>query len=353
MNISPLDESGQKVDYWFIYKVPKLTNTSGVKAGMTAVGYEYLYYDSKTQKAVKSPNVMTQDQGALHNTLDSVFKNPGSTTGWILYNDEKPADAGNGKDNGELGHTTGVLAFDTQTNTGLWLLHSWPKYADPDSETMPTPMFGQTFLCLSIDLNTVRQIAGQMINYQQPQTYLPHIPGTLPATDVLNHLIQPLDENVSGGTSILDLKTKGGLAFKVIAKNREWGRDFWNDLVGPTLKADIDVESWIRGPIAPNLGRGGISKNIENKFIGFRAILGWAWPETKDHAKWAITKNTDGNSSWVCVGDMNRMISQEKRGGCTIAFQDDGLWGILEAADLIVPPPGLNIASSKALIQKS
>jgi hypothetical protein len=47
------------------------------------------------------------DQGALNKTLDSVFSNPDSTTGWILYNDEKPGDVP-GKDNGAPGHTKGV-----------------------------------------------------------------------------------------------------------------------------------------------------------------------------------------------------------------------------------------------------
>ena len=47
-----------------------------------------------------------------------------------------------------------------------------------------------------------------------------------------------------------------------------------------------------------------------------------AWPETHDHAKWGITTH----SNWVCVADINRMISQRKRGGGTIAFRNETLW---------------------------
>lgn len=265
--------------------------------------------------------------------------------GWILYNDEKPADAGGGKDNGELGHTKGVLAFDTATNSGFWILHSWPKYADPKSTTMPTPMFGQTFLCLTLDVNTIRQIAIQMATYQQPQTYLPHIPSTLPDSDPLFKLTQTLSQTVPGGTNILSLKTKGNTPFKVIAKNREWNDDFWNNLVGPALQATIDVQSWVRGEVAADLDKGGIYRTYDIKFIDFRSVMGFAWPETKDHAKWAITE--EGNFSWVCVGDINRMISQEKRGGGTIAFQDLDLWKILKASDLLMSPPGITLSNAK------
>ncbi|HUN56123.1 MAG TPA: deoxyribonuclease II family protein [Smithella sp.] len=353
MKISALNEKGQSVDYWFIYKVPKLTDTKDNKGKNTASGYEYLYYDPVVGKAAKSDNNLRQDKGALHFTLDSVFKNPGATTGWILYNDEKPADAGGGKDNGELGHTKGVLAFDTQTDTAYWLLHSWPKYADPDSETMPTPMFGQTFLCLSLDVATVRQIAVQMATYQQPQIYLPHIPASISKNDPLYDLSLPLSQTVPGGTNIINGKTKGGLSFKVIAKNREWGRDFWNDLVGPTLGDDMDVDTWIRGPVAPNIDSDGIHKTFDIKFVDLRKFVGWAWPETKDHAKWGITRNDGAKSPWVCVGDINRMVSQEKRGGGTIAFQDKALWQVLKTSDYIIPPPGFDKVSTKAMLKET
>jgi deoxyribonuclease II len=141
-------------------------------------GYEYVYYDSAidslplAQRLVnKSPYVLNSDKGALNLTLDSVFNKPDASTGWILYNDEKPLDAG-GKNDGNLGHTKGVLAFDTKTKTGYWLLHSWLKFADPKAKADPTPKYGQTYLCISLDLDTVAQIADQMINHQEPQTYL-------------------------------------------------------------------------------------------------------------------------------------------------------------------------------------
>jgi deoxyribonuclease-2 len=342
--LSPLDEQGQKVDWWFMYKVPKLTGAPGVTS---ATGYEYVYYDSKVAKVAKSPNLLTDAKSALGRTLDSAFKNPSATTGWVLYNDEMPASADR-KDNSALGHTKGVIAFDTDSKTAFWLLHSWPKYAALGSEDLPTPIYGQTYLCVALDLATASKLALQMATHQEPQTYTPHLPTTLAKTDPLYRLAQPLNANAASDSNVVDYKSRGGLPFKVIAKNSKWGKDFWNDLVGPALKADMDVETWIRGRIPPILDSDGVHKTFDIKFIDLRPLgADWAWPETHDHAKWGIT-TTD---NWVCVGDINRMITQEKRGGGTIAFQDHTLWTALGKTDLLVPPKNFSKAQALAVIK--
>jgi deoxyribonuclease-2 len=109
MAISVLDEQGKAIDWWFIYKIPKLSDASGQES---ASGYEYMYYDRKVGQLQKSPFQLTDGKGALDLTLNAVFKSPSVTTGWILYNDEMPAGADR-RDNGALGHTKGVIVFDT------------------------------------------------------------------------------------------------------------------------------------------------------------------------------------------------------------------------------------------------
>jgi deoxyribonuclease-2 len=49
----------------------------------------------------------------------------------------------------------------------------------------------------------------------------------------------------------------------------------------------------------------------------------YEWPETKDHAKEAIS--IKDNAEWVCVADINRQLSQAKRGGA-ICFYHPALW---------------------------
>ncbi|MGH9418720.1 MAG: deoxyribonuclease II family protein, partial [Thermoanaerobaculia bacterium] len=192
MKISALDENGKPVDWWFMYKVPELG--SGALSGTEATsGYEYVYYDSEIDKLAdrdprkapsKSPNLINKGQGALNLTLNSIFKqypkSPAPTTGWVLYNDELPAKVGR-KDDAHKGHTKGVIAFDTASKTAFWLLHSWPKFAEPGATNDPTPKYGQTYLCISMDIATANKIAEQMLHHQEPQVFFPNA-ANLPRT---------------------------------------------------------------------------------------------------------------------------------------------------------------------------
>lgn len=345
MKISALNENGKPVDWWFIYKVPQLSAGAN---NDTATGYEYVYYDPHLKSVEKSPNVLNKGKGALNLTLNSVFKKPGATTGWILYNDEKPASA-KGADDGNLGHTKGVIVFDTASKTAYWLLHSWPKFADPGAADDPTPKYGQTYICISLDIATAGKIAAQMANHQEPQVYASRT-AKLPETDPLYLLTQKINANAPSDSDVIELKSRGGMPFKVIAKNRKWDKDFWNGLVGPTLKADMNVETWIRGPIPPIADTDGIHKTFDIKYINLGPLgAHWAWPETHDHAKWGITLHSD----WVCVGDINRMISQRKRGGGTIAFQNETLWKALSKTELTLAPPGHSRTDAHAVIHKT
>lgn len=345
MAISALDEGGKPVDWWFIYKVPKLAKAPNSDS---ASGYEYVYFDANANKVVKSSNRLDQGKGALNLTLNSVFNNPPATTGWILYNDEKPAGAPGG-DDGNLGHTKGVIAFDTASQTAFWLLHSWPKYAAPGAPGMPTPLYGQTFICISLDIATADKIAAQMAIHQEPQCFLPRA-ASLNKGEPLFALTQPLNPNPPKDADAIDCRSKGGMPFKVLAKNRQWGGDFWNGYVGPQLGANLDMETWIRGPIPPVADTDGIHKTFDIKFINLGPLgAHWAWPETHDHAKWGITEDSD----WVCVGDINRMISQRKRGGGTIAFQNRKLWQALSKTELLLAPPGHTRDEARQLIKST
>jgi deoxyribonuclease II len=340
MKVSALDEQGRPVDWWFMYKVPQLHKGSNEDA---ATGYEYVYYDARIDSAADkrkrnvdvSKNRIDKGTGALNETLNAVFNKPGPTTGWILYNDETP-EAAKMRDDGNRGHTKGIIAFDTATKTAYWLLHSWPKFAEPAAKFDPTPKYGQTYLCISLDLATAEKIAALMATHHEPQTYLNET-ANLPETSPLYALSKPLKEAQKAAADSIKVKSKGGMPFMVIAKNREWNKDFWNGLVGPTLKEDMDVETWIRGPIPPIADTDGIHKTFDVKFINLGPLgAHWAWPETHDHAKWGITTH----SNWVCIGDINRMISQRKRGGGTIAFQNEVLWHALSRTSLVLAPPG-------------
>ena len=342
--ISPLDENGRAVDWWFIYKVPQMDASNGNPA---STGYEYFYYDPVIGKLILSPNQLTNGKGALDLTLASIFKSPATSTGWILYNDEMPSVARR-QDSGIFGHTKGVIAFNTASKTAFWLLHSWPKFANPKSKKLPVPAYGQTFLCLSLDLETAGMIANQMDNHQEPQLYTPKLPSSLKKDHPLHLITKDVDPNAAGDSSVIQCKTRGGMKFQVIAKNRKWNKDFWIDLVGPTLKSSMMLETWIRGKIPPIKDSDGKHHVHDVKFIDFQTLgFPYVWPETKDHAKWGLAERAD----WICVGDINRMVSQEKRGGGTIAFKDKKLWNALKKTELLKVPPKCNLKDVKACIK--
>jgi len=55
---------------------------------------------------------------------------------------------------------------------------------------------------------------------------------------------------------------------------------------------------------------------------------------TKDHSKIGLTTEATG-VDWVCIGDINRMDSQAKRGGGTACLQDSTLWTAVNSAVFI------------------
>ena len=53
-------------------------------------------------------------------------------------------------------------------------------------------------------------------------------------------------------------------------------------------------------------------------------VAGEEWKETQDHSKWGLGQQ--GGRSVVCIGDINRQESQNKRGGGTTCLEHDDLW---------------------------
>jgi deoxyribonuclease II len=318
------DKDASAVDWWFMYKLPQ----NAINGGEKTSGKEYLYYDSRSRSALKLSNRDIDDkQGALQATLAQIYKRaadvPGDT-GWICYNDEVP---GANSNDGDKGHTKGVLAFDLETDTAFWLLHSWPKFPDIRSGDMAAWGYGQTFLCISLkNVETARYIAEQMYHRQEPQTYECCIPESLDSSDIFNRLANAVDVNETDPPCDITFFSRGGQDFRLMAKNRHWGRDFWIDHVGPHLMQDIDVETWRRLAIPGTEDSDGHGDVTDILYINLEKLgVPCEWHYTKDHAKWGISEKPD----WVCVADINRQVSQEKRGGGSICFRNKGLWQAL------------------------
>jgi deoxyribonuclease-2 len=337
--LSAIGDRSQSVDWWFLYKVPKdaRPSTQAGASGSKASGYEYAYCDAASPKLAGSEHRLDQATSALHLTLQQIYGDKSPTQGYVFYNDEYPQKLGK-TNNEERGHCKGVLAFDTDSNTAFWLLHSTPRFPHPDNDDFPTDEldYGQTFLCITLeDAKIAESIAQQMVTQQGPQTYGVRLPDSLGADSPWRQLaaekLAP-----SKAPSDVPFQSKAGQRFRSIAKSRIWGQDLWTDLVGPNLGASLDVESWRRGAIPGTKDDDHRDSVADITAIDLGSVgVPYAWPNAKDHAKWAMSIKDEGN--WACIADINRQVSQDKRGGGSICFQDGTLWVGLAQIDQIVP----------------
>jgi deoxyribonuclease-2 len=103
------------------------------------------------------------------------------------------------------------------------------------------------------------------------------------------------------------------------AKSKQANTDFWEAVVAPNINRNFIVETWGR-PLDPSYC--GFRKVENIKEITFSDEIKFL--ETKDHSKWGITSTT--SNGIVCIGDINRMTSQRKRGGGGTCFTDQNIY---------------------------
>lgn len=105
------------------------------------------------------------------------------------------------------------------------------------------------------------------------------------------------------------------------AKNKNWDDDLWESLVAPGIGSNLLVESWLRGLkegsyCKPTYKYTVLDVKLMSACCGPHGNI--TWKETQDHAKWAVPLDKSG---WLCIGDINRMTSQRKRGGGAVCFK--------------------------------
>ncbi len=318
------EQSGQTVDWWFAYKLPE---DISIRGSHKTTGREYLYFDP----LVSRPLLLSQLQidspdSALTRTLSQLDKEnrlSRSSLGWILYNDEKPDKSANAE---SKGHSKGALVFDRETDSAFWLLHSWPCFPSLKQDPVPSREYGQTFLCVTLkDFQTAEDIARQMYQQNEPQVYDFRTDG-LAEDSWLYRLARNTRSNDQDPPVDMGFQSRAGYAFRFLAKNRHWNDDFWIDWVGPRLDVNLDVETWRRGMLPSSLDNDSRHDVVDTLYVNLEPLgVSCEWHYTKDHSKWAVSET--GN--WVCVADINRQKSQEKRGGGAICFQNEQLWKCL------------------------
>jgi len=316
-SITCISDSGDPIDWWIILKSPD--------------GTQYTYMDDSSEDFSWS-SFDLKDSGALFNTLQQVYKNSQSeSVGYILYNDEDP-DGGNHED---FGHTKGDVCFDS--NSGFWLVHSAPQFPPPSSNSYEysdsQAIFGQSFLCMTVDTSTFEGIGSQFL-FNTPYVYDSNLPSSFNLPSISEVISGNFNTTPSNQT--FSFQTSGGKSFTSFAKNGQWEGELYSGFVEPVLGTAMQWETWRNGPSQDNIPTL-CTPQVPYDALNINAISlssGQQWPTTKDHSKWGSAVQ---GSNEVCIGDINRQYSQDKRGGGTVCSSDSSIWesfnGIIAAAD--------------------
>ncbi|GGB05100.1 putative deoxyribonuclease-2 [Puia dinghuensis] len=330
-----MNDLGKPVDWFFLYKIPSKGTASD---GSKPTGTAYVYFDATGKKlSLSADQISDPKKGAVSDTLNQIYNNLNNPDfAWFFYNDENPI---TGVTDGVRGHTKGVLCCDFGTDSAFWLVDSAPKFPPHGAYGYPHTAtdYAQTFLCITLkDCATAEAIADQMFVAQQPNVYdKSAVPAAIKGknTSLESLLNNKVTTSTKAYANYITFKSKAGMAFSCFAKNKFWNTanddDFYNDLVGPQLAENLDVETWEHGQEPGPEDSDKIHTVVAMKEVDL-APLGikpsYKWGEADDHAKLAITAKSEPGKKYICVGDINFTKSMEKRSGGTVAFICDPLW---------------------------
>jgi deoxyribonuclease II len=330
--LSCLRDDGTPVDSW-----------TGIKANND---HHMYYYSAANESFIRSPYGVDQTtNGALMLTVQPLYDaSVNGSIAYLMYNDDPP---NVGSASSTYAHAKGVLA--TDGTTGFWLSHSmpnWPnqptgEYASGSAGIFPSDKYAQSMGCVTISASTANEIA-DTLRVDYPAVYIGSIPPDI--ADQVDHMTELINKVKISSTNITAANafyTMDGQKYIQFAKSKKWAMDLWDDLIAPYYKTPMNVETWISGSggamssMCYNATNPAIEKINEPYDIFQVAYIempdGENWANTQDHSKWGVATNSEPdnnqkfNSLASCIGDINRMCSQENRGGGAMCIEDSGL----------------------------
>ncbi|CAN8002320.1 unnamed protein product [Ixodes hexagonus] len=319
------NQSGGSVDWFILYKLPKMQKTKG--NAFTPAGGEFVYIDSASPNATRTWPLSSQDlyrpPNPLAYTLAPLYqRNVPQDILYVVYNDQSP-DRYNGTRNG---HSKGVVMFDE--TVGIWLLHSAPRFVENlhgGNYTFPENARenAQIFLCVTLPTTQLNHI-GRQLRMQYANVYDKGSPAQMrtryPQMDLLFK-----DSFIRGRTmklSILNVASLRGKRFLSVAKRSTLEVDIYSSVLTGQVKNDLVVQSWRNGAGAklPNDCSSNYTvTDVDSVKLTLDQGRSITFNTSEDHSKWAIAVD----KSTFCVGSMNRMESQFKRGGEALCFDNN------------------------------
>ncbi|XP_059841197.1 deoxyribonuclease-2-beta [Hypanus sabinus] len=316
--ISCRNELGQAVDWFAMYKLPRVMEHQS--AGL---GLRYMYLDPWTADWQQGKYLVNTTESAVGRTLQQLYANNQSKVNdhaYFIYNDAPPSmpyDMFHG-------HTKGVLMFDKIQ--GFWLTHSVPHFPPNVTDGYAWPSSGrrngQTLLCVTIKYDQVTKIGDQFL-YSNPHVYswtLPH--RFLPELSKLQIVSKGGSTAKSPWKRHTKLTSLGGVQFQSFAKYKLFGDDIYTAWAAQLLDTDLLAETW-------NIGKYQLPSNCSLHRYVYNVVKVQlpgpaSFPSTHDHSKWCVSlQPSDG---WACVGDLNRAEGQMWRSGGLLCTQNPLLY---------------------------
>ncbi|XP_008564880.1 PREDICTED: deoxyribonuclease-2-alpha isoform X2 [Galeopterus variegatus] len=313
-------DSGQPVDWFVVYKLPAHSGSGDAARS----GLQYKYMDEGSGGWRDGVGFINSSAGAVGRSLLPLYRRNASQLAFLLYNDQPPKFS-KAQDSSSRGHTKGVLLLDQEG--GLWLVHSVPRFPPPAaSGAYSWPYnarpFGQTLLCVSFPLTQFQRI-GRQLTYAFPLVYDHKLEG------VFAQKFPDLEEVVKGHhvrhapwNSSVTLTSQAGATFQSFAKSGSFGDDLYSGWLATALGSNLQVQFWQNSPGILPSNCSGTWHVLDVTQTAFPGPAGPTFNATEDHSKWCVALE----GPWTCVGDMNRNLGEEHRGGGTLCTQLPALW---------------------------
>jgi hypothetical protein len=328
-----VNEAGEAVDWWFLYKHPRWTDASHKTCIGDCTGSTYVYSTSASPTSwTVGAHTVFETSSLFGLQLAGVYD--GSVTNYVFYNDQLPDGGGSSSSHG---HSKGFFAFDE--TSAFFVQHSVPDFPEyvkagylyGDGQTY----YGQHAFCMSLTPKMLNEIA-LVMQYAYPQVY----DKRLDITSWPNINAVAAEQKLPGTTvTTIDV---GWATLHLQGKASAAEIDMLDLITAPALKTDLWSQSWLNtgGVIGGYCVPPGEGYNVTD--ILTIQLPGEEPPDVHatqvDHSKWAVAKTE--SDDWFCALDNNHVESQFGRAGLAICMQQPGLVGLMHAAAMAVGPCG-------------
>jgi len=315
--LSCLNRDGNALPWFTKIKFP---------GSLTKTNPRYAYLDQKSgfNFEIIQGTLSDGQTQPLTRTIRAINEVPAANKNLLVFNDEIPLKWMNNHNlqASSDAHAKGIIAFDSASQTGVYIMHSIPSfpYLDRNTGIMNTSIpnsglqYGQHIYCISLD----KEILGHLLN---------NIPLQKPCTYFASGIFANLPKPSTADSAISQFHLLNGENQWFLTKNPKYNGFLFENIVSPYFKVPLAVESWGRPYQNPLCPPHSLFSSVNINVIAFKN--GDSWGHTSDHSKWAVTTGKTG-PNLACFCDMNRMESQSKRGGSCLCSDNPYIYSALK-----------------------